>query len=252
MNANHPLTPDAQLKQQERSRKRKAILAGGVVLGLGAAITLAAWSDDVFADGLFNTGAFELQGSINGTTFADYDGLGGPAPAETARLSFNLNSESMTPSQTVYAPLTIATSPDSNHGGTFTLDSVEAVGKYAGVLTYRIFTEPTHGANCNPASAGGLSPLTWAGLATGSPVNLPLPPVTVPLQVGANQAADPVPGRQHLCIAVTLGAVPLTASPIDPVRIANQLAVETADAAAPTNEDPTTVTWVFNGQSTDI
>ncbi|MDO8394628.1 MAG: SipW-dependent-type signal peptide-containing protein [Dietzia sp.] len=252
MNANEPLTPEAQLKQQERSRKRKAILAGGVVLGLGAAATLAAWSDDVFADGLFNTGAFELQGSTNGTTFADYDGPAGPDPAETARLSFNLDSETMTPSQTVYAPLTIATSLDSDHAGSFTLDSVEAAGKYAGVLTYRIFTEPTHGANCSAASAGNLSLVTWAGLPTGSPVNSPLPPVTLPLQVGANQAADPVPGRQHLCIAVTLGAVPPTALPVDPVRIANQLAVEVADAAAPTDETPTTVTWVFNGQSTDI
>ena len=31
----------------DRNRKRKALLAGGVVLGLGATMTLAAWTDDV-------------------------------------------------------------------------------------------------------------------------------------------------------------------------------------------------------------
>ncbi|MFN3340157.1 MAG: SipW-dependent-type signal peptide-containing protein, partial [Dietzia sp.] len=55
LNANDTITPDAQQKQ-DRARKRKALLAGGVVLGLGAAVTLAAWSDDVFANGIFNTG----------------------------------------------------------------------------------------------------------------------------------------------------------------------------------------------------
>ncbi|MDV8001645.1 SipW-dependent-type signal peptide-containing protein [Rhodococcus sp. IEGM 1408] len=38
-------------------------MAGGVVLGLGAAVTLAAWSDGVFADGNFQTGEANLLGS---------------------------------------------------------------------------------------------------------------------------------------------------------------------------------------------
>ncbi|WP_241726765.1 SipW-dependent-type signal peptide-containing protein [Dietzia sp. SLG310A2-38A2] len=243
MNANEPLTPDAQLKQQERSRKRKAILAGGVVLGLGAAVTLAAWSDDVFAGGTFNTGSFELQGSTNGTAFADYDGPDGPPPAETATLAFQLDALQMAPSQTVYAPLTIATSVPTSLDGTFTLDSVSAAGSYDEVLTYHIYSGgETHGESCNPTEAAvGLTP--WTGGDTAE-VNAVVG-LNTPLEVEAGQIPA---GRQHLCIAVTMGNVPAEGPAGDATRAANQTAVEAATVGP---DDATTVTWVFNGLSTD-
>lgn len=235
MNANEPLTPDAQLKQQERSRKRKAILAGGVVLGLGAAVTLAAWSDDVFANGTFNTGSFELQGSLDGTTFLDYDG---PAydPIGSASLDFQLEAEEMAPSQTVYAPFTIGTEEETSLDGTFTLQSVSAVGIYASVLSYQIFLIDSHAENCNPDQAAALPPTAWAGGPTAKVSQTTVTGVNTPLVV----LADNQEPYQHLCIAVTMGDVTATAA-------VNQTAV--LAAGPPTAA--TTVSWVFNGQSTD-
>lgn len=50
----------------QKSRKIRAIAAGGAVLGVGAAITLAAWSDSELADGLFGAGSFDIEGSATG------------------------------------------------------------------------------------------------------------------------------------------------------------------------------------------
>ncbi|AWH96548.1 SipW-dependent-type signal peptide-containing protein [Dietzia psychralcaliphila] len=234
MNANDPITPDAQQKQ-DRARKRKAILAGGVVLGLGAAVTLAAWSDDVFADGIFNTGSFELQGSLDGTTFLDYDG---PAydPTESASLEFQLEAEEMAPSQTVYAPFTIGTEEDTSLDGTFTLQSVSSSGTYAGVLSYQIFEVNSHSENCNPDDAENLPTVAWVGGPTAKVNETTVTGLNDPLEVVADNQAP----YQHLCIAVTLGNVSATATE-------NQAAVLAAGVPAAA----TTVSWVFNGQSTD-
>ncbi|GAA3171571.1 hypothetical protein GCM10020255_060560 [Rhodococcus baikonurensis] len=54
-------------------RKVRALLAGGLVLGIGAAVTLAAWTDNVFGDAQFKTGSWNLQGSFDGlTTWGEY------------------------------------------------------------------------------------------------------------------------------------------------------------------------------------
>ena len=45
------------------SRRVKAVLAGGMVLGIGAAITLAAWNDSEFATGTFSAGHFGIEGA---------------------------------------------------------------------------------------------------------------------------------------------------------------------------------------------
>ena len=165
MDATH--SPAAELqKRQDRKRRHKALLAGGVVLGLGAAMTLAAWSDDVFADGTFDTGGFELQGSTNGVDFFDYDGpgpgagAGGSENPESASLSFDLDALKMTPSQTVYAPLTIRTAPGTEHAGKFFIGNVSATGKYAPILTYRIYDVGSHGENCTDEDSGDL-PAPW-------------------------------------------------------------------------------------------
>ncbi|SFH86076.1 hypothetical protein E3O11_09355 [Cryobacterium levicorallinum] len=49
--------------RQKRNRRIRAVLAGGLVLGLGAAVTLAAWNDSEFARGSFAASGFNLVGS---------------------------------------------------------------------------------------------------------------------------------------------------------------------------------------------
>lgn len=114
MDATTPLNPEAQRKQ-DRARKRKAILAGGVVLGLGAAVTLAAWSDDVFADGLFNTGTIELDGNVTDTAdvtngsngWETYDGPDALPADDTGVLAFASRPQTLVPDEPVYAPIAL-------------------------------------------------------------------------------------------------------------------------------------------------
>ncbi|MFD5868261.1 SipW-dependent-type signal peptide-containing protein [Corynebacterium sp. NPDC060344] len=56
------------------SRKIRAFAAGGAVLGLGAIMTLAAWSDSEFATGTFGTQNFGIEASKTSATeeFADH------------------------------------------------------------------------------------------------------------------------------------------------------------------------------------
>lgn len=56
----------------QKSRKIRALAAGGAVLGVGAAITLAAWTDNEFAIGDFATGSFNIQGAAGDSAFADH------------------------------------------------------------------------------------------------------------------------------------------------------------------------------------
>ncbi|ATD70493.1 MULTISPECIES: SipW-dependent-type signal peptide-containing protein [Gordonia] len=62
-------------ERNRKNRKRKAILASGAVLGIGAVVTLAAWNDTVFSNGTFGIGdtAWNVQGSVNGTDFLEYE-----------------------------------------------------------------------------------------------------------------------------------------------------------------------------------
>ncbi len=66
-----PLTDE---ERNRKSRKRKAILASGAVLGVGAVVTLAAWNDTVFGAGTFGIGdtAWNVQASVDGTNFDEY------------------------------------------------------------------------------------------------------------------------------------------------------------------------------------
>ena len=65
-----PTTPRAEDRSRsDRRRMLLAVIAGGVVLGVGTAVTLAVWNDSEFASGTFSSGQFDLQGSIDGATF---------------------------------------------------------------------------------------------------------------------------------------------------------------------------------------
>ena len=214
------LNPDANAqttKQQERSRKRKALLAGGVVLGLGAVATLAAFSDDVFGSGEFNTGDFNIEGSADGTAWDEYETAG-----DAAELTFQLNAEQMSPGQTVYAPFQIRVDAESTLDGDITHNFLQADGGLAGLLTYSMASNST---NCSveapPNGYDWGTDVAVNGAAAGA------------TEVRLESNAAGTPGTPiNVCIAVTL----------DP----DQAAVEAADTSA-----PTTVTWGWNAQSVD-
>lgn len=55
------------------SRRVRALLAAGVVLGAGATVTMAAWNDSEYATGTVTAATFALEGSVDGSTFSASD-----------------------------------------------------------------------------------------------------------------------------------------------------------------------------------
>ena len=219
MNANEPLTPDAQLKQQERSRKRKAILAGGVVLGLGAAITLAAWSDDVFADGIFNTGTIELEGNVTATGtvvnttsgWANYDGPDAVPADNTGALAFPFRPlTTLVPFEPVYAPIALRLSNDTTIDATdIVLNSVQITAGPAGdplntKLNYTVRTGVS-AASCNAADIGpSPAPAPVSGVINATPdasVTYSMTPSALLAPTAANSQ-----GILQLCLGIELNS----------------------------------------------
>src|SRR6218665_1246568 len=81
-----------------RRRKVLAALAGGLVLGLGAAAPLAAWNDSELASRTFSAGGdVDIQGSTDGgVTWSSSS----TAPGKT--LSFSTDANNMVPGEPAY------------------------------------------------------------------------------------------------------------------------------------------------------
>jgi len=111
-------------RPSRRRRKALAALASGLVLGLGAAATLATWNDSEFVNGTFSAGGdVDIQGSTDGgVTWSSNT----TAPGKT--LSFSLNASKMVPGEPAYAPFAVRLSPGS---------AVPPSGILAGELTVK-------------------------------------------------------------------------------------------------------------------
>jgi predicted ribosomally synthesized peptide with SipW-like signal peptide len=109
-----------------------AILAGGLVIGVGGAFTLASWTDSewVYAgDGTggpgVGTSIFEVQQDASNPgpgTFADFEANPGDS------LSFGVGALALSPGDTVYAPVALRTTSDSIGGDLTLRGAVAAVG----------------------------------------------------------------------------------------------------------------------------
>lgn len=89
-----------QIDLVSRSRKRKSLLAGGAVLGLGAVATLAAWSDDVWVASSFTTSPFNVEARVDpGEEWQEFNTSPG------GELQFEVATGGMLAGQSTYAPL---------------------------------------------------------------------------------------------------------------------------------------------------
>ncbi|UYY81987.1 SipW-dependent-type signal peptide-containing protein [Arthrobacter sp. YA7-1] len=176
-----------------RSRKARAILAGGIVLGVGAAVTLAAWNDSEFVTGTFNAGHFSVQGSTDGTAFSDH------VSGSPATLSFSTGFDKLSPSTTVAAPYVLHLDKDTVYDATVSVNSAASSGTAASQLTYGI-VEVASVADCTP-SAVGVSTIVPAGTALNSVDGATPFGLTKPVTPGTSPGSD-----QFLCLQVTAGA----------------------------------------------
>lgn len=182
-----------------RSRKIKAILAGGLVLGVGAAITLAAWNDSEFATGTFASGEFNLQGS---TTAADSGYADHESAAGAAELDFTVPVANMAPDDVVYAPFFVRLAADTTSPADLALvalDSTDTSGTNSAELAYGVYAIDAAAA-CDATATSGTELGSGATLADDAAISGD----TVSLAIGA-PTTDPGAAVQ-LCFVVTASA----------------------------------------------
>lgn len=174
-----------------RSRKFKAVLAGGIVLGIGAAVTLAAWTDNEWAEGTFGAGSFNVQGSTDGTTFADHESSDG-----AAQLTFDLDGgDQLSPGDSVAAPFVLRLDETTTYDASVALTSAAGGGDNPGALTYGI-VQVANAAACTDTATG--TQIVPAGTALNSTAGA----ADFALAAGATgQPGAPV----TLCFTVTAG-----------------------------------------------
>ncbi|MDQ2697554.1 MAG: SipW-dependent-type signal peptide-containing protein [Actinomycetota bacterium] len=146
------------------SRKVKAILAGGLVLGIGAAVTLAAWNDSEFVSGQFAAGTFNLEGSTTSATenFTDHSTAG------TAAVVFDLSEYgNVSPEEVLYEPFWVRLAADTTSGATLNLAGVTAgdIADYPNNahLSYAIYRLAAVDTLCNAAGVADDAVLIGSG-----------------------------------------------------------------------------------------
>lgn len=172
-------------------RKIRAVLAGGLVLGIGAAVVAAAWNDSEFGTGGFNAGHFDLLGSIDGTTFTDY-------PAATpAALTFSVPVDDLAPGDVVAASFVLHLSATTTDAATLTVASAVGLGTAAAEFSYGIIQVGSVAA-CTATAVG--TTIVAAGT--------PLSSVGTPVPTTLAQSIDGIaPGADvFTCVQVTASA----------------------------------------------
>src|SRR5690606_36043801 len=115
--------------QSSRRNKIYAVLAGGLVLGVGAAVTLAAWNDSEFATGTFRAASFAFEGSADGITWGEHTTEGAAAD-----LTFTANFDNLSPDDVVYAPYALR--PTSTSDADLTAVAPVVTGDLNGQLSF--------------------------------------------------------------------------------------------------------------------
>jgi predicted ribosomally synthesized peptide with SipW-like signal peptide len=175
-------------------RKRNlvlAILAGGLVLGVGAAVTLAAWQDDEFANGTFAASGFNLVGQV--TTD---EGFTDHATSPGGALDFDVSATSLAPGSVTYSPYAVALDVGTTVPATVTVTSPSTTGTVTN-LTYALYEV----ADFSSCTAGGIAAGT-ALVPTGTAVGTVPGGTTFDLAAGTTTAQGT---PQYLCFVVTAG-----------------------------------------------
>lgn len=130
--------------RRSRSRRIRAVLAGGLVFGVGATMTLAAWNDSEYSSATFTAGRFDIIGAVDGATFSTHP-VGTPAA-----LTFSAPFNAMVPGSTVYALFSVKTANPSV-AGSLQLSVASTAG--TGLGTYlRYGVRTIAGTSCTAAT----------------------------------------------------------------------------------------------------
>jgi len=170
-------------------RRVRALLAGGLVLGVGAAVTLAAWNDSEFAQGTFTAGSFNLEGSTDGTSFAEHADAATPAT-----LGFTVDPTNLSPGDSVTAPFAVRLDAATSTAADLVISASPATGSILPNLTYRL--DKTLAFGCDLTDAYTLVP-------AGTAIDTVPGSAAIALADGAAGAAGTA---AFFCFTVTAGA----------------------------------------------
>lgn len=137
-----------------RARRIKIGLAGLAVLGVGAALTSAAWTDVVFFDADVTTGNFNLQGAVpldQAAPAAPPDGAAWLESDNPAAIELDLGPIQFAASETVVVTGYVRNDPASTWTADLTAITVDSASLPAGVTATAVFTDPS-------ATPTGLAP----------------------------------------------------------------------------------------------
>jgi predicted ribosomally synthesized peptide with SipW-like signal peptide len=161
--------------------KVRAVLAGALVLGVGATMTLASWTDTEFASGAFATSKFDTQSSIDGSAWAD------SVSAPGATITFA--GTGMSPDTHRYGYVLIRTKPNSVAGTlafvapTVTNGGADVSPFLGSALQYKAIAITAAGCSATTFSTGTPSYIVgtsgaYAALATAGSTGVALPAAT--------------------------------------------------------------------------
>ncbi|KQM60678.1 SipW-dependent-type signal peptide-containing protein [Agreia sp. Leaf210] len=188
------MTRRSHARRAEDRRRRfariRAILAGGLVLGVGGSLTMAAWADSEFGQATFTASRFDTESSINsGTSWAD--------STAAAPLSFAFPAGGMSPTTVKYAPFWVRTKALSLDGTLALQPPTNGNAALAGAMRYRVVRYPV-GATCgaalfqagaNPAPTSFIVGTAGAAGSTATSVALTSAVALPTTSVAANQGA---------------------------------------------------------------
>lgn len=169
-----------------RWRQARALLAGGLVLGVGATATLAAWNDSEYAGAEVTASTFDVEGSVNGGEFSDH------ASAETAaELQFDPALPQISPGESGFLQFSVRTTSDSTAAGTVGMQTptVDAAGaeELAAGLRYAVRVMPAGSACAAPLFESAAAPVV---VPNGTELGAAVDPNANDLQAGAGNAVD--------------------------------------------------------------
>jgi predicted ribosomally synthesized peptide with SipW-like signal peptide len=141
---------DRRWRVRHRLRLR-ALLAGGLVLGIGATVTLAAWSDSEYTAATFTSGRFGILGGSNGGSFADHPTSPGPTLVFSPVLTGVYPGSGAGFTSVQIRTASVASGGFDSVAGVVRLQtSTAATGNLAAALVYAVRVMPS-GALCNEA-----------------------------------------------------------------------------------------------------
>jgi predicted ribosomally synthesized peptide with SipW-like signal peptide len=194
---NHITMTSTDQPNKAPSRKLRAILAGGLVLGVGAAITLAAWNDSEFATGTFTAGQFNLEGSTTSgaSGFADHDTAG------TAAVVFDVADHgNVSPGDVLYEPFWVRLAANTTSAATLNLAGISpGAGGNEANLSYQIYRLAAIGSTCDVDGVAG-------GTLVGSGADLTSFTASAPTLLATGSPTTDPGAAQQLCFVVTAAA----------------------------------------------